>query len=80
MPEVGASALGGALTRRAAVKEVLSQSGLGDISLSEATRLIEQGGVRLNGEVLVDPAAEYSPRDGDVWKIGKRNYVRVKAG
>jgi tyrosyl-tRNA synthetase len=80
MPEVSASALGGVLTQRAAVKELLSAGNLGNISLSEATRLIEQGGVRLNGEVVVDPAADYSPRGGDVWKVGKRNYVRVKAG
>jgi tyrosyl-tRNA synthetase len=80
MPEVSASALGGMLTQRAAVKELLSAGNLGNISLSEATRLIAQGGVRLNGELVVDPAADYSPREGDVWKVGKRNYVRVRAG
>jgi tyrosyl-tRNA synthetase len=80
MPEVRASDLGGTVAVRAAVKELLSAAGLANMSLSEATRLVEQGGVRLNGRVVHDPTAPYEAANDDVWQIGKRRYVRVKTG
>jgi tyrosyl-tRNA synthetase len=80
MPEVRASVLGGTVAMRAAVKELLSAAGLANMSLSEATRLVEQGGVRLNGLVVHDPTAPYEAANDDVWQIGKRRYVRVKTG
>jgi tyrosyl-tRNA synthetase len=51
-------------------------------STSEARRLLSQGGVRLDGEVLdpdrLDvPAAELS---GKVLQVGKRRFVRIAAG
>jgi tyrosyl-tRNA synthetase len=80
MPEVRASILGGTVAMRAAVKELLTAAGLANMSLSEATRLVEQGGVRLNGQVVHDPTAPYEAANDDVWQIGKRRYVRVKTG
>jgi tyrosyl-tRNA synthetase len=80
MPEVRAGELGGTVAMRAAVKELLSAAGLANVSLSEATRLVEQGGVRLNGHVVHDPTAAYEAANDDVWQIGKRRYVRVKTG
>jgi tyrosyl-tRNA synthetase len=43
---------------------------------SDARRLMEQGGVRVNGEKLADGAV--SLRDGDVVQVGKRRFVRVR--
>jgi tyrosyl-tRNA synthetase len=40
-----------------------------------AKRLIEQGGVRLNGE---KSSAETKLRDGDVLQAGKRSFVRIR--
>jgi tyrosyl-tRNA synthetase len=51
------------------------------LSRSDGRRLIAQGGVRLDGEVL-DPAALDVPADsldGRVLQVGKRRHVRVRA-
>ena len=48
-------------------------------SKGEARRLVTQHGVKLNGIVLEDAGSEYQPASGDLWQIGKRRYVRVKA-
>ena len=50
-----------------------------DLSASEARRLIDQGGVRIDGEV-VDPARLDVPAGelaGKVLQVGKRRFVRV---
>jgi tyrosyl-tRNA synthetase len=44
-------------------------------SRGDARRLIEQGGVRVNGEKA---SAETRLRDGDVLQAGKRNFVRIR--
>ena len=48
-------------------------------SKSDARRLIDQGGIRINGEVLHDPRGTVSEDQlqGAVIKIGKRGYVSV---
>jgi hypothetical protein len=77
---VKADELGGTLSRRAAVKELLSAGGVANLTLSDVTRLFAQGGVRLNGQVLTDASSGYVPSDGDIWQVGKRRYVRVRVG
>jgi tyrosyl-tRNA synthetase len=47
-------------------------------SRSEARRLIEQGGVRLDGVTLKDPAAAVSVQGEAVLQVGKRKYLRLK--
>jgi tyrosyl-tRNA synthetase len=47
-------------------------------SNGEARRLIEQGGVKLNGEKLSDPAATITITDGDELQVGKKNFARLK--
>ncbi len=47
-------------------------------SKSEARRLIEQGGVRLDGERIDQPAFEVPTREG-VLQVGKRKFVRLVA-
>jgi tyrosyl-tRNA synthetase len=48
-------------------------------SNGEARRLVEQGGVRLDGEVVDDPAQELRPEDlrGRVLQVGRRWFARL---
>jgi tyrosyl-tRNA synthetase len=47
----------------------------------EARRLVQQGGVKLNGEKVTDPAVELSPArlDGAVLQVGSRHFARIRA-
>ena len=53
---------------------VLVDAGLAR-SRGDARRLIEQGGVRVNGEKI---GLDWKLRDGDVVQAGKRNFVRIR--
>jgi tyrosyl-tRNA synthetase len=44
-------------------------------SRGDARRLIDQGGIRINGEKA---SADSKLKDGDVLQAGKRNFVRIK--
>jgi tyrosyl-tRNA synthetase len=46
-------------------------------SKSEAHRLVEQGGVELDGTRLADPKATVELREGAVLKVGKKRFFRV---
>ncbi|MBN2044042.1 MAG: tyrosine--tRNA ligase [Anaerolineales bacterium] len=59
------------------VLDVLVDSGLVP-SRGEGRRMINQGGVRLDGEALADPLAEF-PREG-VLQVGKRRFIRIVKG
>ncbi len=50
---------------------------LGVASTSEARRLIDQGGVRLNGEVVRDLEMAPEALDGALLQAGKRRFARV---
>ncbi len=47
-------------------------------SMSDATRLITGGGVRVDGLAITDPHARLKLHDGMEINVGKRRYVRVK--
>ncbi|HHP51593.1 MAG TPA: tyrosine--tRNA ligase, partial [Moorella mulderi] len=47
-------------------------------STSEARRLIRQGGVKVQGEKVVDPDLHLELRDGMVLQAGKRRFARIK--
>jgi tyrosyl-tRNA synthetase len=47
-------------------------------SRSEIRRLIQQGGVQLDGQKLVDPQLQVSLKDGQVFKVGKRTVVKIQ--
>jgi tyrosyl-tRNA synthetase len=47
-------------------------------SKSEARRLVEQGGIRVNGEPVADVAAEIALSDGLLLQRGKRQFVKIK--
>ena len=48
-------------------------------STSEGRRLIGQGGVRINGEVVHDLEVPRERLSGAVLQVGKRQYVRFPA-
>ena len=57
---------------------LLATTGLAS-SNADARRLIEQGGVRLDGEVVKDPDAEFKADElsGRVLQVGRRRFVRL---
>ena len=72
MPEYTLSAAGEAIL----FYQVLKQAGL-TASTSEAMRLIEQGGVKLDGEKVSDKALKLSAGGPFVIQVGKRKFARV---
>lgn len=62
--------------------EQLLSSYLVDVGLtqnkSEATRLISQGGVRVDGAQITNPLAVISVSDGMLLQVGKRKIVKIK--
>ena len=67
--------------RRLSTCRVL-MAGAFEISSSEARRLLEQGGVKLDGEPFRPIPSTSSPRqlDGRVLQVGKRRFRRLRAG
>jgi tyrosyl-tRNA synthetase len=68
MPEVTVPA--------APVAQVMKQAGL-VASTSEAMRMIDGGGVRLNGEKVSDKNLALRPGETVVLQVGKRKFARV---
>ncbi|MBI3077112.1 MAG: tyrosine--tRNA ligase [Deltaproteobacteria bacterium] len=64
---------------RIRLPELLVAAGLA-ASRSEARRLISQGGVRLNGDRVVDPEHECQARGETLVQVGKRRFRRVAFG
>ncbi len=60
-----------------AVPRILKESGL-VASTSEAMRLMKQGGVRIDGEKIEDPAREIAAGDAHVFQVGKRKFLRIR--
>jgi tyrosyl-tRNA synthetase len=57
---------------------LLAATGLAS-SNAEARRLIEQGGVRMDGEPVLDPDVELDPTDlvGKILQVGRRRFLRL---
>jgi tyrosyl-tRNA synthetase len=72
MPEVSIPANGDTL----ALSQVLKQAGL-TASASEALRMIEQGGVKIDGEKVGDKAFKLAKGTQSVLQVGKRKFARV---
>jgi tyrosyl-tRNA synthetase len=72
MPEVKLHAPEGGL----GVAQLLKQAGLVP-SVQEAQRVIEQGGVRLDGERLADKALKLERGKTVVAQVGKRKFARI---
>ncbi|MEO5655939.1 MAG: tyrosine--tRNA ligase [Nitrosospira sp.] len=58
------------------ITQLLKQAGL-TASTTEALRLIEQGGVRLNGEKVSDKTIRLGRGESAVVQVGKRKFARV---
>lgn len=56
--------------------QVLKKAGL-TASTSEALRMIEQGGVRVNGEKVSDKSLQFTAGEAFVVQVGKRKFARV---
>lgn len=69
------------LTGEMGLIELLQQAGLVQ-SKSEGRRLIQQNGVRLNGEIVtdVDAVIHSVAQQEQILRAGKRHYVRIKNG
>ncbi len=72
MPEVTVQAIGGGLV----ITQLLKQSQLTP-STGEAIRMIEQGGVRLDGDKVVDKLLVVPKGATVVAQVGKRKFARV---
>lgn len=72
LPEVSLENSGEAMS----VVQVLKQAGL-TASTSEALRMIEQGGVRANGEKVSDKGLQIQAGEPVVLQVGKRKFARV---
>ncbi|MCX7892079.1 MAG: tyrosine--tRNA ligase [Burkholderiales bacterium] len=72
MPEVTLATRGGELP----ITQVLKQAGL-TASTSEAMRMIDQGGVRIDGERVADKARALARGTTAVLQVGKRRFARV---
>jgi tyrosyl-tRNA synthetase len=72
LPEVTISIKGAGI----GISHLLKQAGLTP-STSEATRMIEQGGVRLDGEKVTDKALTLGKGRTVVAQVGKRKFARV---
>lgn len=59
------------------VIEIMANSGLAP-SRSEARRLIDQKGVKVDGETVVDPNMILTIKDDQVVQVGKRRFVRLQ--
>ena len=44
----------------------------------EAKRMVQQGGVSIDGQKVADPNAEVTPRGGMVIQVGKRRFARLQ--
>ena len=72
LPEVKLTVKGAGL----ALSQVLKQAGL-TASTSEALRMIEQGGVKVDGEKVSDKARQLAKGARVVLQVGKRKFARV---
>jgi tyrosyl-tRNA synthetase len=58
------------------IAQLLKQAGL-TASTTEALRLIEQGGIKLNGEKVSDKTIKLSPGQTAIVQVGKRKFAKV---
>ena len=75
MPEFPASGF----EDRGSVAAALALTGLAK-SLSDARRLISQGGVKVDGRPVTDVNYKFDAAPGSVLQVGKRHFARVAEG
>src|SRR5437016_9522082 len=70
-------AAGGAMDAVALVTKAYGEGFGLNKSRAEASRLIKQGSVQLDGEKILDPKAQLSVRAGQVLRLDKTHAVRI---
>jgi tyrosyl-tRNA synthetase len=73
IPEVEIALGGGGIVITALLKQAALTA-----SVSESLRMIEQGGVRIDGEKVSDKALKFSAAATLILQVGKRKFARVK--
>lgn len=58
------------------IVHLIKEAGFAKTS-SEARRLIEQGGVSLDGNTITDPKADVTLNEGTILKVGKNRWARI---
>lgn len=61
------------------IVRLLVKAGLAT-SNGEGRRLIQQGGVKLDGEVIDNPDLDWTPKNETVIQVGKRRFARIIVG
>lgn len=74
---VGSDAPVMSVPKEISILDLVSHSGLVK-SKSEARRLIEQGGVEVDGAKKIDSKEVFKFKGGEVLKIGKKNFFRIE--
>lgn len=46
-------------------------------SKSEAKRVVEQGGVTVDNQVISDPNSLFTPKNGQIIRVGKRRFLKI---
>lgn len=78
MPEEMAEIVVGVSAEGLPIANLLKEAGL-VMSTSEAYRVLEQGGVKINGEKVGDKSLKIKPDSVAVYQVGKRRFARVRA-
>lgn len=47
-------------------------------TISEGKRVTVQGGAAINDRIVNNPNTPYTPNDGDILRVGKRKFVKIK--
>lgn len=47
-------------------------------TISEGKRVTLQGGTAINNHIINDPNIPYTPNEGDILRVGKRKFVKIK--
>ncbi|MYB77089.1 MAG: tyrosine--tRNA ligase [Chloroflexi bacterium] len=75
--EIPTIALGDALRQANTIVDALIAANLAQ-SRSDARRLVQQGGVRLDGDRITDTNTPYTAKPGQIFQVGKRKFGRVR--
>ncbi len=62
---------------RMTILDFLKNATEGVQSLAQIKRVLEQGGVEINGKKITEPSLETEFKSGDIIKFGKRNFFKV---
>lgn len=71
MPEIAVSAEATTVAKLLVTTALVASSG-------EGKRMVQQGGVRINGDAISDSNAAITPTDGMIVQVGRRKFAKLK--